>query len=73
MIPPILMDIKGGELILDMCAAPGSKTSQIVEMLQSEKKGTVIANEVDYKRAWILTHRMKNLNFPGIFVINHLG
>ncbi len=33
MIPPLLLDIKSHHKILDMCAAPGSKTSQLVELL----------------------------------------
>ncbi|KPI37181.1 Multisite-specific tRNA:(cytosine-C(5))-methyltransferase trm4a [Cyphellophora attinorum] len=33
MIPPLLMDIKPGHTVLDLCAAPGSKSAQIIEML----------------------------------------
>lgn len=33
MIPPLLMGIKPGMTVLDMCAAPGSKTAQLVEMV----------------------------------------
>lgn len=33
MIPPLLLDIKHGQDILDMCAAPGSKTAQLLEYL----------------------------------------
>ncbi|KAI9892011.1 MAG: regulator of (H+)-ATPase in vacuolar membrane [Vezdaea aestivalis] len=33
MIPPLLMDIKRGMTILDLCAAPGSKTCQLVELM----------------------------------------
>lgn len=32
MIPPILLDPKKGERILDLCAAPGAKTSQIASI-----------------------------------------
>jgi tRNA (cytosine49-C5)-methyltransferase len=32
MIPPILLDPKKGEKILDLCAAPGAKTSQIASI-----------------------------------------
>jgi 16S rRNA C967 or C1407 C5-methylase (RsmB/RsmF family) len=43
-----------------MCAAPGSKTIQIIEALHAggEKMnmGYVIANDVDAKRAYMLTH-----------------
>ncbi|XP_055335225.1 RNA cytosine C(5)-methyltransferase NSUN2-like isoform X2 [Paramacrobiotus metropolitanus] len=36
MIPPLLLDVKPGQNVLDMCAAPGSKTAQIVDMLQED-------------------------------------
>jgi len=33
MIPPLLMDLKPGMTALDLCAAPGSKAAQLVEMI----------------------------------------
>ena len=33
MIPPLLMDIKPGMVVMDMCAAPGSKAAQLIEMV----------------------------------------
>ncbi|KAL9098186.1 MAG: hypothetical protein Q9187_009712, partial [Circinaria calcarea] len=33
MIPPLLMDIKPGMTVLDLCAAPGSKSAQLIEMV----------------------------------------
>lgn len=35
MIPPLVMDIKPGMTVLDLCAAPGSKSAQILELLNS--------------------------------------
>jgi 16S rRNA C967 or C1407 C5-methylase (RsmB/RsmF family) len=29
MIPPLFLDVKPGHAVLDMCAAPGSKTFQV--------------------------------------------
>ncbi len=48
MIPPIVLDPAPGELVLDMCAAPGSKTSQIA--MYMENKGLLIANDVSGMR-----------------------
>lgn len=77
MIPPVFLDIKSDDLVLDMCAAPGSKTSQIVEFISNKDSslqiGGVFANEIDFKRAWILSHQMKKLNTAGASVINHNG
>lgn len=33
MIPPLLMDIKPGMTVMDLCAAPGSKAAQLIEMV----------------------------------------
>lgn len=33
MIPPLLMDIRPGMTVLDLCAAPGSKAAQLIEMV----------------------------------------
>ena len=33
MIPPLLLDVQPQHKVLDMCAAPGSKTTQLIELL----------------------------------------
>ncbi|KAL9127060.1 MAG: hypothetical protein Q9217_003989 [Psora testacea] len=33
MIPPLLMDMRPGMTVLDLCAAPGSKAAQLLEMV----------------------------------------
>ncbi|PJA47262.1 hypothetical protein CO172_02450 [Candidatus Uhrbacteria bacterium CG_4_9_14_3_um_filter_36_7] len=43
MIPVILLDPKPAEMILDLCAAPGSKTSQIAALM--ENQGKIVACE----------------------------
>jgi len=81
MIPPLLLDPKPDDLILDMCAAPGSKTTEILELISSQynlgegykAKGGVVANDMDIKRAYMLTHQIKRLGTPGMAVINHEG
>jgi multisite-specific tRNA:(cytosine-C5)-methyltransferase len=35
MIPPLLMNLKPGMTVLDLCAAPGSKSAQLIEMVHS--------------------------------------
>ncbi|KIW66127.1 hypothetical protein PV04_08330 [Phialophora macrospora] len=35
MIPPLVMDLKPGMSVLDLCAAPGSKSAQLIEMIHA--------------------------------------
>uniref|UniRef100_A0A8C1A059 tRNA (cytosine(34)-C(5))-methyltransferase n=1 Tax=Castor canadensis TaxID=51338 RepID=A0A8C1A059_CASCN len=76
MIPPLLLDVQPHHKILDMCAAPGSKTTQLIEMLHADMnvpfpEGFVIANDVDNKRCYLLVHQAKRLSSPCIMVVNH--
>ena len=49
MLPVIVLDPQPGEKILDMTAAPGSKTSMIAALTGNEVE--MIANEEDHRRA----------------------
>lgn len=74
MIPPIVLDVKPEHYVLDMCAAPGSKTAQLIEALHAESdepSGFVIANDADYKRSHMLVHQLKRLNSANLMVVNH--
>ena len=61
MIPPLFMEVEPHHRVLDMCAAPGSKTSQCLELLHAKcgatgvPAGVVIANDADLDRC-INTH-----------------
>jgi 16S rRNA C967 or C1407 C5-methylase (RsmB/RsmF family) len=52
MLPAIALDAQPGEVVLDMCASPGSKTTQISEHLG--EAGAVFANEVVNSRVNML-------------------
>eukprot|EP01064_Diplonema_japonicum_P025730 TRINITY_DN37151_c0_g1_i1.p1 TRINITY_DN37151_c0_g1~~TRINITY_DN37151_c0_g1_i1.p1 ORF type:complete len:718 (+),score=155.64 TRINITY_DN37151_c0_g1_i1:46-2154(+) len=76
MIPPLFLDVKPDHLVLDTCAAPGSKTAQIMESLAKHKgevTGCVIANDMDTKRCEVLvrqTQRLREL-YPNVIITNH--
>ncbi|MGQ9659649.1 MAG: RsmB/NOP family class I SAM-dependent RNA methyltransferase [Thermochromatium sp.] len=58
-IPVMLMDLKPGQRVLDMCAAPGGKTAQIGFALGN--RGTVIANDIAYGRLKALQGNLDRL------------
>jgi len=55
MLPPLILDCQPRDSMLDMCAAPGSKTTQLLEAVGDGV--LVVANDMDPKRAYMLaTH-----------------
>lgn len=59
MVPPVLLDPQPGEKVLDLTAAPGSKTSQIAALMQ--KTGQLVANDMNKVRFFKLQHNMEHL------------
>lgn len=59
-MPAPLIDIKPWDLVLDVCAAPWGKTSQLANRLLSYKDnpGLVIANDVAWPRIQTLAHNL---------------
>lgn len=51
MIPPLLMDLKPGMSVLDLCAAPGSKSAQLVELLHAGEEARLRQAARKAKRA----------------------
>lgn len=58
-LPPIVLDPRPGERILDMTAAPGSKTTQMAQMMLN--KGTIVANDIDSDRISALKSNIDRL------------
>ncbi|XP_059469465.1 tRNA (cytosine(34)-C(5))-methyltransferase [Neocloeon triangulifer] len=75
MIPPLALDVQPHHKVLDMCAAPGSKTAQLIEALHADglalPSGLVVANDADNKRCYMLVHQAKRLSSPCLLVTNH--
>ncbi|MCR5355865.1 MAG: RsmF rRNA methyltransferase first C-terminal domain-containing protein [Lachnospiraceae bacterium] len=68
MKPVSLMDIKPGERVLDMCAAPGGKSTQIAADLGGE--GMLISNEYVRQRALILSSNIERMAVKNAIVLN---
>ena len=48
MLPPLVLNPSEKDLVLDLCSAPGSKTTQIAAMM--DNKGVFIVNELEMDR-----------------------
>uniref|UniRef100_A0A0N5AL57 tRNA (cytosine(34)-C(5))-methyltransferase n=1 Tax=Syphacia muris TaxID=451379 RepID=A0A0N5AL57_9BILA len=74
MIPPLLLEIQPHHRVLDICAAPGSKTMQIIEKMHEETDlpdGIVVANDIDNTRCYLLVRQaLKRLPTCNCIVIN---
>ncbi len=71
MLPALILNPNQDETVLDLCAAPGSKTTQLSELMNN--KGTIVANEIDVRRIRALVFNIDRLNLVNIGVINNKG
>lgn len=68
MIPAAVLDAKPGERILDLCAAPGGKTTQ--NALRMAGQGTIVCNEPIRDRAKILSRNVERMGIPNAIVVS---
>lgn len=68
MAPVAFLGIKPGEKILDLCAAPGGKSTQIAGRMQGQ--GLLVSNEIHPQRARILSENVERLGIRNCLVLN---
>jgi len=68
MAPVALLDPQPGERVCDLCAAPGGKTTQIAGRMLGE--GFLLCNEINPKRAKILSRNIERLAVANALVTN---
>ena len=68
MAPVELLDPRPGERVLDLCAAPGGKSTQIAGKLAG--RGLLVCNELQPKRAAVLASNIERLGVANALVLN---
>ena len=71
MLPIIVLNPQKDETVLDLCSAPGSKTTQIAS--EMENTGTIIANEVSAGRIKILASNSERCGVTNIIITKKDG
>lgn len=71
MLPPLALKPDGKDFVMDLCGAPGSKTTQMAEIMNN--RGTLIVNEIDINRIKSLVFNLDRLNIINTGILNFKG
>ncbi|KAL0210954.1 hypothetical protein P9112_009252 [Eukaryota sp. TZLM1-RC] len=71
LLPVMALDPKPSETVLDVCAAPGGKTTFIAQLMKN--KGVVVANDANISRTKGLIGNIHRLGVTSSMVINYDG
>ncbi len=71
MIPALILNPVGKDLILDMSAAPGSKTTQMAAMMKNN--GAIIANDIKWDRIKALSMNLQRCGVSNTIVTIYKG
>ncbi|MCH8519903.1 MAG: RsmB/NOP family class I SAM-dependent RNA methyltransferase [Nanoarchaeota archaeon] len=75
LLPPLVaqipQEVNEDFKVLDMCSAPGSKTTQVAAMMKN--RGVLVANELDYSRLAPLKLNLDRSGFTNIIITNQDG
>ena len=70
MLPAAVLNPQPGEKVLDLCAAPGGKTTQLA--LRMKGQGLLVCNEPVPKRAQILSRNVERMGITNALVVSSL-
>jgi len=71
MLPLLALKPKPEDFVLDLCASPGSKTTQMAAMM--ENTGTIIANDIKLDRIKILSANLERCGVSNVVVTRNDG
>lgn len=68
MAPAGLLEVQPGEHVLDLCAAPGGKSTQLGAVMKGQ--GLLVCNEINPSRAKILSENVERMGIVNALVTN---
>lgn len=71
MLPAVVLDPKPGDQVLDICAAPGSKTTQMAAMMKNQ--GILAATDISKKRINGLAFNLRRMGTVNTVVMKCFG
>ncbi len=71
MLPPLVLNPSQNDIVLDLCSAPGSKTTELAELMNNN--GTLIANEIQLDRVKMLVYNIDRMNVINTGVVHSKG
>jgi len=71
MLPILALEPKPGQIVLDLAASPGSKTTQIAAKMRNE--GTLVANEISLGRIKILASNTERCGVTNLVITKKEG
>ncbi len=68
MAPVLALQPEEGDIILDMAAAPGSKTTMLAELMRNT--GVIVANDANFRRLKSLAGNIERLGITNVIIVN---
>ena len=69
MLPAYLLNPQPGDLVLDLCAAPGGKSMQASFLMKNE--GLIISNDISKQRAFAISENAERLGRGNLLITNN--
>lgn len=69
MLPAFLLNPKEGEMVLDLCAAPGGKSMQASLLMKN--KGLIVANDLARTRAFAISENTERMGRGNLLIVNN--
>ena len=69
MLPAFLLNAKEGDIVLDLCAAPGGKSVQTSLLMNNQ--GLIISNDIAKNRAFAISENAERLGLGNLLITNN--